>query len=67
VTAGTVTVTVQDSADNANFTAVPGLAFTAAAAGTAERVASSGTAIERYTRYNVAGGTAVIAVTLHRG
>jgi hypothetical protein len=68
VTAGTVTVTVQASADNAAFTAVSGLAFTATAAGTAERVATaSGAAIARYTRYNVAGGTAVIAATLHRG
>ena len=68
VTAGTVTVTIQDSADNAAFTAVSGLAFTATAAGTAERVATAaGAAIARYTRYNVAGGTAVIAVALHRG
>ena len=68
VTAGTVTVTVQDSADNAAFTAVSGLAFTATSAGTAERAATAaGAAIARYTRYNVAGGTAVIALNLHRG
>ena len=49
---------------------VYGLPFviTAASAGTAERVATAaGAAIARYTRYNVAGGTAVIAVAIHRG
>lgn len=68
VTAGTATVVVEDSADNSSFTPVTGLAFTAAAAGTAQRVATaSGATLRRYTRYNISGGTAIIAVAVHRG
>jgi len=68
VTAGTVTVAVQDSADNSSFSNVTGLSFTAASAGTAQRVETAGTAsIGRYTRINVSGGTAVLAVNFVRG
>ena len=68
VTSGTVTVSVSDSADDSNFTAVTGLSFTATSAGTAQRVATAGTAtIRRYARWVVTGGTAVAAVTLVRG
>jgi hypothetical protein len=69
VTAGTVTVKVQSSTDNSSWGDVAGLTFTATSAGTAERVGTtaSNTTINRYTRYSVSGGTAVIAVNLHRG
>lgn len=67
VAAGTVTITVQDSADNANFTAVSGLAFTASSTAVAEyKATSAGAAIARYTRYNVSGGTATFALNLSR-
>lgn len=67
VSAGTVTVSVVDSADDVTFAAVPGLSFTATSAGTAQRVATSATeTIDQYVRYVVAGGTATIAVNLSR-
>lgn len=67
VAAGTVTVTVEASADNAAFTAVTGLAFTATAAGTAEyKATAAGAAIARYLRYNVTGGTATFALNVSR-
>lgn len=64
VTAGTATVVVQDSADGATGWATIAT-FTAASVGTAERQSIGGT-IRQYTRYNISGGTAVIAVSLHR-
>lgn len=65
VTAGTVTVQVQDSASGtASWGTV--CTFTAASAAGGERVASSGTAVDRYLRYSISGGTAVIAVAFHR-
>lgn len=68
VTAGTVTVSVVDSADDSSFAAVSGLSFTATAAGTAERVETAGTAtLRRYARWVMSGGTAVVAVNLIRG
>lgn len=67
VAAGTVTISVVDSADNSSFAAVSGLSFTATAAGTAERVETSSTAtIRRYLRYVVSGGTATFAVNVCR-
>jgi hypothetical protein len=67
VAAGTVTVTVEDSADNSSFDAVSGLAFTATSAGTAQYLATSSTAtIRRYLRYNVTGGTATFALNVSR-
>lgn len=70
VTAGTVTVIVEHSTSGtASWSTVGGLSFTATASGTAERVATtaSTTTINKYTRFNISGGTAVIAVNLHRG
>lgn len=64
VTSGTATVTIENSSTGTSSWTAIGTA-TAAAAGTAERVALTGT-IARYTRYNISGGTAVIAVSLHR-
>lgn len=67
---GTATFKVQDSADDLSFTDVTGLAFTAASAGTAQRVATAGTAtLRRYTKVVATGtfGTAVVAVNLIRG
>lgn len=65
VTAGTVTVEVQDSATGTSAWGTV-CTFTAASAAGAERVDSSGTAVDRYLRYSVSGGTAVIAVAFHR-
>ena len=70
IASGTVTFKIQDSADDSSFTDVTGLAFTAASAGTAQRVATAGTAtIRRYTKVVATGtfGTAVAAVNLIRG
>lgn len=70
VTSGTVTVIVEHSTSGtASWSTVSGLSFTAASAPTAERVATTAanTTINRYTRFNISGGTAVIAVNLHRG
>lgn len=65
VAAGTVTITVEDSADNSSFSTVTGLSFTATAAGTAEYKATSATAtVRRYLRYNVSGGTATFALNV---
>jgi hypothetical protein len=63
VTAGTATVIVEDSANASSWATIA--TFTAASAGTAERQSIAGT-IRQYTRYNISGGTAVIAVNLHR-
>jgi hypothetical protein len=70
VTSGTVTVIVEHSTSGtASWSTVDGLSFTATSAGTAERVATTAasTTINQFTRYNISGGTAVIAVNLHRG
>lgn len=70
VASGTVTVIVEHSASGtASWATVDGLSFTATATGAAERVQTTAgtTTINRYTRYNISGGTAVIAVNLHRG
>lgn len=67
---GTATFKIQDSGDDSSFTDVTGLAFTAASVGTAERVATAGTAtLRRYTKVVATGtfGTAVVAVNLIRG
>ena len=68
VTAGTVTIHVEDSANGVDFVDVTGLSFTAASAQTAgERVATATDAtIRQHARYVVAGGTAVVAVSLCR-
>jgi len=67
VTAGTVTITVQDSSDNSSFSNVTGLSFTASSTATSEYKATAGTAtIARYLRYNVTGGTAVFALNVSR-
>lgn len=67
VAAGTVTVTVEDSADNAAFTAVTGLAFTASSTAVAEyKATAAGAAIARYLRFNVTGGTATFALNVSR-
>jgi hypothetical protein len=64
VTSGTATVTIEGSASGtASWSTL--MTFTAAAAGTAERQSAAGS-IPQFTRYNTAGGTAVIAVALHR-
>jgi hypothetical protein len=64
VTAGTATVVVEHSTTGtASWSTI--LTFTATAAGTAQRVSTAST-INRYARYNISGGTAVIAVNLHR-
>lgn len=56
VTGTSVTVTVQDSADNSSFSAVSGLAFTAATGVTTERLATGNTAtIRRYLRVATTG------------
>lgn len=65
VTAGTATVTIEDSADSSSWAAIG--TFTAASAATAERITTTGTTVRRYARYNTSGGTAVIAVSLYRG
>lgn len=67
---GTATFAVYDSADDSSFSAVTGLAFTAASAGTAQRVETAGTAtLRRYTKVVATGtfGTAVVAVNVIRG
>src|SRR5690242_7475665 len=57
IASGTATFKVQDSADDASYADVTGLAFTAASAGTAQRVETAGTAtLRRYTKV-VATGT----------
>lgn len=68
VTAGTVTVTVEHSTSGtASWSTVTGLSFTATGTAVAERVATAaGLTVNRYTRYNISGGTAVIAVNVHR-
>lgn len=65
VTAGTATITIEDSADASSWNPIG--TFVAASAATAERIATTGTAVRRYARYNTSGGTAVIAVNLYRG
>lgn len=69
ITAGTVTVTVQDSTDGSTGWAnVSGLSFTATAAATAERVSTTGT-VKQYARVsatNPGGGTSVLFVNLVR-
>lgn len=53
---GTVTVKVQDSADNSSFADVTGMAFTAVTTGTSERVQGAVNAtVRRYVRINVSG------------
>jgi hypothetical protein len=67
---GTATFKIQDSSDDSSFTDVSGLAFTAASAGTQQRVATAGTAtLRQYTKVVATGtfGTAVVAVNLIRG
>lgn len=68
VTSGTVTVIVEHSTSGtASWATVTGLSFTATASGTAERVATAvGVTVNQYTRYSISGGTAVIAVNVHR-
>ncbi len=67
VAAGTVTVTVEGSANNAAFTAVSGLAFTATSVPTSEsKATAAGAAIPQYLRYNVTGGTATFALNVSR-
>ena len=67
VSAGTVTITVQDSSDNSTFNNVTGLSFTATAAGTAEyKATAAGATIARYLRFNCSGGTAVFALNVAR-
>jgi hypothetical protein len=67
VAAGTVTVIVEHSTDASSWSTVTGLSFTATSAGTAQRVATAaGVTVNRYTRYSVSGGTATIAVNVHR-
>lgn len=56
VTGTSVTVTIQDSADDVNFTPVTGLAFTAATGITTQRLATANTAtIRRYLRVATTG------------
>lgn len=67
---GTATFKVQDSADDSSFDDVTGLAFTAASAGTAQRVeTAAGATLRRYTKVVGTGtfGTAVVAVNIIRG
>ena len=68
--AGTsVTVAVQDSADNSTFTAVTGLTFTAATAAPAwQRLATGNATVRRYLRIATTGtfSNAVFAVALTR-
>lgn len=67
VAAGTVTISVVDSADDATFAAVTGLSFTATSAGMAQRVeTAAGATIRRYLRYVVSGGTATFALNVSR-
>lgn len=64
-TGTSVTVAIQDSADNAAFANITGLVFTAATGRTQERLATGTTAtIRRYVRINLTGTftSAVIAV-----
>ena len=60
---GTATFTIQDSADNAAFAAVTGLAFTAVTAATTERLqTAAGATIRRYVRVQKTGvSTATVA------
>lgn len=56
VTGTSVTVTIQDSANNTDFTPVAGLAFTAATGVTTQRLATANTAtIRRYLRVATSG------------
>jgi hypothetical protein len=67
---GTATFKVQDSADDSSYADVTGLAFTAASAGTAQRVeTAAGATLKRYTKVVATGtfGTAVVAVNIIRG
>jgi len=67
---GTATFKVQDSADDSSYADVTGLAFTAASAGTAQRVeTAAGATLRRYTKVVATGtfGTAVAAVNIIRG
>lgn len=67
VAAGTVTITVEDSADNSSFSTVTGLSFTASSTAVAEYKATSATAsVRRYLRYNCSGGTATFALNVSR-
>ncbi len=66
-TGTSVTVTVQDSADNSSFAAVTGLAFTAATGITTQRLATANNAtIRRYLRVATTGtfSNAIFAVTV---
>lgn len=68
VTGTSVTVTVQDSADNVTYAAVTGGAFTAATAAGAQRIATaSNQTVRRYLRIATTGTftNAQFAVTLH--
>lgn len=68
-TGTSVTVKIQDSADNATFADVAGLTFTAATARTSERIATGATAtIRRYLRVVTTGtfSNAVFAVVANR-
>jgi hypothetical protein len=67
-TGTSVTVKVQDSADNSAFADIPGAAFTAAAGITSERIAVSAVTVRRYLRVVTTGtfSNAVFAVTVVR-
>lgn len=68
-TGTSVTVKIQDSADNATFADVTGLTFTAATARTSERIATSATqTIRRYLRVVTTGtfSNAVFSVVANR-
>lgn len=70
IASGTATFKVQDSSDDSSYTDVTGLAFTAASAGTAQRVTTAaGATLRRYTKVVATGtfGTAVAAVNIIRG
>lgn len=70
IASGTATFKVQDSSDDSSYTDVTGLAFTAASAGTAQRVSTAaGATLRRYVKVVATGtfGTAVAAVNIIRG
>ena len=69
IASGTATFTVQDSADNATFAAVTGMAFTAVTAATSERVQGAvGATVRRYVRIQATGthGDCVAAINFVR-
>lgn len=70
IASGTATFKVQDSSDDSSYTDVTGLTFTAASAGTAQRVeTAAGATLRRYTKVVATGTftTAVAAVNVIRG